>query len=456
MHFVSFLFVSGPFLRSQPRIFLSHEIYCPDASLPHPKSLFPVITEVFPPYIIHMKAEKGYRSLLDFILDESPQLRREYIRELLDFGAVYVATAPVSSSYASTSSSPPSTLKAERVTPSFLQKNVPILPSTYCRVHVNPRRYPAASLYGSTAHCRTMVLEDTTDYLVISKPVGSIPVSSTVDNARENIIELLKVHLQIPELYAVGRLDACTSGTLILAKTNSAASKINSLLRSRAIQKRYVALCMGPRAPPTGLIQHLFRKKNKKHPSGKPSLLRAYCKEVEEGEWQLAELIIQSSRRVAVKMNKDFHDAMNGLANEYGNEKDSNDLNEGKSRFLWEVEIELLTGRTHQIRLQLSALGNPIVLDSRYVPVAGMLEKGECESKTNREKEKKALKPSGAIEEEEFSDLFGQEPKTSIGLHCVSLNFPSGISPESNGDLSNEAKMFVAHPPWWRQNMDVE
>jgi len=40
----------------------------------------------------------------------------------------------------------------------------------------------------------------------------------------------------------------------------------------------------------------------------------------------------------------------------------------------FEVEVKLLTGRTHQIRLQLSAEGAPLVGDSRYEPVAGLLD----------------------------------------------------------------------------------
>jgi hypothetical protein len=40
----------------------------------------------------------------------------------------------------------------------------------------------------------------------------------------------------------------------------------------------------------------------------------------------------------------------------------------------YECEVELVTGRTHQIRLQFSAVGSPIVGDTRYEPVAGLLD----------------------------------------------------------------------------------
>lgn len=38
----------------------------------------------------------------------------------------------------------------------------------------------------------------------------------------------------------------------------------------------------------------------------------------------------------------------------------------------WDIEVELITGRTHQLRAQFAALGLPIVCDSLYQPLSGI------------------------------------------------------------------------------------
>ena len=64
------------------------------------------------------------------------------------------------------------------------------------------------------------------------------------------------------------------------------------------------------------------------------------------------------------------------------------------------VNINLVTGRTHQIRLQCSTLGNPIVGDTRYAPVTGQLGTLDVDSE----------------------DVFGEEPD-AIQLKCMRLVF---------------------------------
>ena len=160
--------------------------------------------------------------------------------------------------------------------------------------------------------------------------------------------------------------------------------------------------------PLLGRIRHGFRKVNKQHISGKPTLLCKYDATLiasdENSEWQLAELIIDSVRRVVLR-----HEG-------------------GEDEFLWECEIRLITGRTHQIRLQLAALGYPILQDSRYIPVAGMLDDGVSTGE----------------------GLFGPEPKSAIGLHCASLEIPATDLKATSSIIKNERIVFNAKAPWWR------
>ena len=188
------------------------------------------------------------------------------------------------------------------------------------------------------------------------------------------------------------------------------ASILNQYLREGLVKKTYLALCQGPAAigPPLGHIRHGFRRVNKQHASGKPSLLCKYDDSIVSsdetgGEWQLAELVIVHARKVILR---------------------NDELKDG----LWECEIQLITGRTHQIRLQLAALGYPIVRDTRYTPVAVMLDDGTSTG----------------------DELFGPEPKTAIGLHCASLELP-----ETNLVASyNQRVVFRAMAPWWRSQED--
>ena len=170
------------------------EIYCPDPSLPCVTKLYPPPNHVLPPYIIHMRADREYSTLVDFIFAET-KLPRDYIEELINFGAVYLQVEA----------------KIQRMNKIF--KKIPI--QTYCRVHVNPRRY--ADIYRYTdVDWKQSILAQSQQVLVVSKPQGCIPSCPTVDNDKENVLSKMKTLLGLQDIHGVGRLDACTSGMLDL------------------------------------------------------------------------------------------------------------------------------------------------------------------------------------------------------------------------------------------------
>jgi hypothetical protein len=136
---------------------------------------------------------------------------------------------------------------------------------------------------------------------------------------------------------------------------------------------------------------------------------------------------------------------------------------------LHECEVELVTGRTHQIRLQFSALSAPIFGDTRYTPVAGRLDQPEGEFGTLADGQSGADSQS----EQRWGDgsaLFGQEPRR-IGLHCACLSFPrsalgldddelaagSPAGPQSPGEAAEGDSppgsriLLSAGAPWWRE-----
>jgi 23S rRNA pseudouridine1911/1915/1917 synthase len=118
----------------------------------------------------------------------------------------------------------------------------------------------------------------------------------------------------------VHRLDKDTSGVLLAAKTHEAHQKLVSLFCDRAIQKKYLAVCMGN--PGTLEISAPI----KRHPTRRQEMAVLI-----EGKPAIS--------RVKTRLSK-----------------------EGLSL----VEIELVTGRTHQIRVHLKHQGTPVLGDSVY------------------------------------------------------------------------------------------
>ncbi len=126
-------------------------------------------------------------------------------------------------------------------------------------------------------------------------------------------------------LGVVHRLDRPVSGAVIFARTSKALSRLNSLLRDGQISKTYWAVVKN--APPLSegkLVQHLVRneKQNRSYVYDKP---------------------VAGSREAVLTYR---------LA--------------GQSDGYYLLEVNLLTGRHHQIRAQLAAAGCPIKGDLKY------------------------------------------------------------------------------------------
>lgn len=128
------------------------------------------------------------------------------------------------------------------------------------------------------------------------------------------------VYLGLPH-----RLDRPTSGVMVLAKTSKALTRLNKQFAEKSTQKIYWAMVTGtPNASPTRLTHYLVRK---------PAQNKSYAHKKEVPNSKVATLIYTQKQAL-----------------------DRYHL----------VEIELLTGRHHQIRAQLSAEGLIIKGDLKY------------------------------------------------------------------------------------------
>ncbi len=174
------------------------------------------------------------------------------------------------------------------------------------------------------------ILFEDNHLLVINKPPG---VLAQGDNTKDpSVLDLVKSIIKVRDkkpgkvyLGLVHRLDRPTSGVMVLAKTSKALSRLNKQFAEKTTSKTYWAIVSGTAADtPTRLSHFLIRKQaqNKSY---------AHRKEVPNSKF--SELIYTKKR----------------------------DLN----RYTL-LEIELLTGRHHQIRAQLSAEGLIIKGDLKY------------------------------------------------------------------------------------------
>lgn len=157
--------------------------------------------------------------------------------------------------------------------------------------------------------------------IVQGDKTGDVPLSDTVG-------AYLKDKYHKPGNVFVGvphRLDRPVSGLVVLAKTSKALSRLNDMFRVGSVDKRYLAIVKNrPAAQEGELVNWLVRneKQNRSY---------AYDREVPDSK-----KAILRYRLVASSVNYNL------------------------------LEVELLTGRHHQIRCQLAKMGCPIKGDLKY------------------------------------------------------------------------------------------
>jgi len=138
-------------------------------------------------------------------------------------------------------------------------------------------------------------------------------------------------------LGVVHRLDRPVSGLIMFAKTSKGLDRMNNLFKRREIQKTYYAVVRKRPEPSEGKLVHWLLKNPQKN------VTKAYDSEVPGS--QRSEL----SYKLA-----------------------------GELDGYYLLEVNPITGRPHQIRVQLSTLGCPIVGDNKYGYPRGSLKNSIC------------------------------------------------------------------------------
>ncbi|HWR77933.1 MAG TPA: pseudouridine synthase [Thiobacillus sp.] len=164
--------------------------------------------------------------------------------------------------------------------------------------------------------------------LVVDKPSGLLAVPGRGADKQDCLSA--RVQARYADALTVHRLDMATSGLMVMARGAAAQRELSKAFAARGVKKRYIAVVAGRlEAPPEGWgiidLPIIVDWPNRPlrivdHQLGKPSLTR----------WRVL----------------------------------GNDETGSRTR----VELEPVTGRSHQLRVHLRELGHPILGDALYAP----------------------------------------------------------------------------------------
>lgn len=170
------------------------------------------------------------------------------------------------------------------------------------------------------------IVEETDDWIAVVKPAGLLVEKSPYFPSVEgHLLEYFSQKKKKPFVGVVHRLDRLVGGIILFAKKKSILKILNEAFQNRKVKKFYKAILENKPPEPKGMLTHWIEKdrKNKcaiphpkNHKSGKQSILKYNLEET--------------------------------LAKGYV------------------VDIQLITGRFHQIRAQFSATNCPIIGDKKY------------------------------------------------------------------------------------------
>jgi 23S rRNA pseudouridine1911/1915/1917 synthase len=162
------------------------------------------------------------------------------------------------------------------------------------------------------------------DFMIVSKPAGLV-VYQPGGGSGPSLASAVKKHVVADKSERAGivhRLDKDTSGVMVVARTTSSHDYFAKLFASRKVSKHYLALVHGRLKQPRARLE-LPIKRSLKYPT---------------------QMSIHPAGRSAIteyQVTKEF--VLYSL-----------------------VDVNIMTGRTHQIRVQFAHLGHPVVGDSVY------------------------------------------------------------------------------------------
>lgn len=206
------------------------------------------------------------------------------------------------------------------------------------------------------------ILYEDSDIIVVEKPVGM--ESQVSGGFAPDMVSEIKKHInklcptgQEPYVGVIHRLDKPVGGVMVYAKTKNAAGALSKQVQAGEMQKKYYAVVCGKPVDNVGNFVDYLLKDNRKNMSilvekGITGSKRAELSYIVRGILEKDPIVSREDPAIV----------------------DNSELS-GSSIAL--VEVELHTGRHHQIRVQFAGHGTPLWGDNRYNPAFNINNSGK-------------------------------------------------------------------------------
>lgn len=217
------------------------------------------------------------------------------------------------------------------------------------------------------------ILYEDRDVIAFVKPAGILSQGAESDEA--SVLEYLNAYADGKwEAYPVHRLDRTTGGVMLCAKNKRSAAALSSLASGSGMKKEYLAAVHGT-LETSGTLEHdlyFDRRKNKSFP-------------------------VKKSDRKGVKHAVLDYEAMRHFTD--------------PERTV--LHVTLHTGRTHQIRCQMAAVGHPLLGDGKY---GGRGSKNICSLWSYRITFDAAALDDTALKNSAFARAVAKDPELLVSV----------------------------------------